>query len=153
MEKPSNQNFENHGRLVPGFHGFTFGILILNLLWSIYRVVHLWPAPSGFLRWDAVIHALLAVGLLLLFFYARVFALTVQDRVIRLEMMLRMGGLLPADLKSRFDEFTIAQLVALRFASDAELPVLARKVLDERLTDRKAIKRMIKNWKPDFLRA
>lgn len=153
MEKPYNQNFRNHSRLVPGFHGLALPIFVLNLLWAIYRVVHLWPAPSRFMRWDGVIHLLSAVGLLLLFYYARVFALAVQDRVIRLEMMLRMGALLPADLKSRFDEFTIGQLVALRFASDAELPELARKVLDEKQTDRKAIKRRIKNWKPDFLRA
>jgi hypothetical protein len=85
--------------------------------------------------------------------YARMFALTVQDRVIRLEMRLRLEKLLPADLKSRILEFSVGQLIALRFASDAELPDLARRVLDEKVKDKKSIKQMIKTWKPDYLRA
>ena len=95
----------------------------------------------------------LAVGLILMFWYMRVFAVTVQDRVIRLEERLRMEALLPADLKTRIPEFSPGQLVALRFASDAELPALARRVLDEKLTDQKAIKRLIKEWRADHLRA
>ncbi len=75
-----------------------------------------------------------------------------QDRIIRLEMTLRLDQLLPPDLRPRINHFTIGQLVALRFASDAELPALARRVLEENLTDRKAIKKMIQDWKPDFLR-
>jgi hypothetical protein len=96
---------------------------------------------------------LLAAALLLGFFYARIFALRVQDRIIRLEEQLRCQRLLPADLQPRIAEFAAGQLIALRFASDAELPALARKVLDEKLTERKAIKQLIKNWKPDYLRA
>jgi len=88
-----------------------------------------------------------------MFFLARIFALTVQDRVIRLEMRLRLRDLLPADLQPRIPEFTRAQLVALRFAGDRELPALARRVLEERLTDRKAIKAMIVDWQADHLRA
>jgi hypothetical protein len=68
-------------------------------------------------------------------------------------LRLRMERLLPADLQSRLPEFTLDQLVALRFASDDELPALARRVLDERPRDRKAIKKMIRTWRPDFLRA
>jgi hypothetical protein len=76
-----------------------------------------------------------------------------QDRVIRIEERIRFERILPADLHPRIGEFTIDQLVALRFASNAELPELARKVLDEKLNDRKAIKQMIKTWRPDFARA
>jgi hypothetical protein len=93
------------------------------------------------------------VALLLLALYARTFALTVQDRVIRLEMQLRLQNLLPADLHPRIPEFTTSQLVALRFASDSELPDLARKVLAEKLSERKAIKQLIRDWQPDNLRA
>ena len=75
-----------------------------------------------------------------------------QDRVIRLEMRLRLLQLVPA-LARRLDEFTINQLCSLRFASDGELPALAEKVLAEKLDDRKAIKRMIRDWQPDLLRA
>ncbi|MGA7622790.1 MAG: DUF6526 family protein, partial [Candidatus Acidiferrales bacterium] len=81
------------------------------------------------------------------------FALRVQDRIIRLEMQLRMQNLLPPDLKTRIHEFTVNQLVALRFASDAELIELARKVYNEKLDDRKAIKQMIRDWQADDLRA
>jgi hypothetical protein len=95
----------------------------------------------------------LALAFLLLAFYARIFVLTVQDRLIRLEMRLRMQQLLPQELRPRISEFTIDQLVSLRFASDAELPGLCRKVLEERIADRKVIKKMVQNWQPDLLRA
>ena len=96
----------------------------------------------------------LAAGVgLVLAFSARIMALTVQDRVIRLEMRVRMQQVLPADLRPRIGEFTVGQLVSLRFASDAELPELSRKVLQDKLTDRKAIKQLVRDWEPDFLRA
>jgi hypothetical protein len=77
----------------------------------------------------------------------------VQDRVIRLEEQLRYTRLLPEDLKARAGDFSIAQIVSLRFASDAELPALARKVLSENVQDRKQIKQMVQNWRADYLRA
>jgi hypothetical protein len=140
------QNFENHAKFVPGFHAAVLGIFTINLGWSLYRVAHAFSAES-------VISLLLAIAFILLAFYSRIFALTVQDRVIRLEMRLRMQQLLPAELRARIPEFGVNQLVALRFASDAELPVLAKKVLDEKLNNRKAIKKMIRDWQPDMLRA
>lgn len=139
------QDYENHVRVVPGYHYIAFGIFTINLLWSLYRVIRSFSAES-------VISLVLAVGLLLLFFYARVFALTVQDRVIRLEMAMRFAQFLPPDLMSRLGELGIGQVVALRFAGDEELPELVRRVLAERLTDRKAIKKLIRHWRPDLLR-
>jgi hypothetical protein len=96
---------------------------------------------------------LLALGLTVGFLIARIMVLRIQDRVIRLEERLRFERVLPADLKPRIGEFTVDQLVALRFASDAELPALARRVVDEKMAKRKAIKQMVKTWKPDYLRA
>jgi hypothetical protein len=81
-----------------------------------------------------------------------VFALGAQDRVIRLEEHLRMQAALPDDLQSRVHDFTIDQICALRFASDDELPGLARKVLEENIPDRKTIKQMIQSWKADYQR-
>ena len=92
------------------------------------------------------------MALLVLAFLARIFALGVQDRVIRLEERLRFERLLPDDLKPRIGEFTIDQLVSLRFASDAELPALARTVLDGKVNSRKAIKKMVQNWRADYQR-
>lgn len=146
MAQPKPQSFANHTRIVPAYHMGAFGILVINLLWSGYRVISDFSA-------DAVVALLVAVALLLIFFHVRIFTLTVQDRVIRLEMRLRLEKLLPADLQPRISEFTVPQLVALRFASDEELPALARKVLTENITDRKAIKQMIQKWNPDYLRA
>jgi hypothetical protein len=96
---------------------------------------------------------LLAVALLLGFGLTRNFALRVQDRVIRLEMQLRLERLLSAEMRARIPEFSVGQLVSLRFASDAELPALARKVLDEKLENRAAIKKQVTDWQTDNLRA
>lgn len=143
----SEQSFANHGKFVPPFHFFVLPVLLLNFGWSIYRWVHAEYTVDGFI--GIVVAAALFVG----FVSARVMAMRVQDRVIRLEERLRFERVLPADLHPRINEFTVDQLVALRFASNAELSELARKVLDERLSSRKEIKRMIKTWRPDFVRA
>jgi len=144
MSQP--QNFENHARFVPAFHFFVAPVFLLNVVWSIVRVVRNFSVGT-------IMALLVAIALFLLAFTARIFALTVQDRVIRLEMRLRMQQLLPVDLRGRIPEYTVDQLVALRFASDVELPALARRVLDEKLTNRKAIKRMVQDWQADLLRA
>jgi hypothetical protein len=140
------QNFQNHVKFVPVFHFFVLPVLLFNVGWAIYRVIH---APSA----NLVVALIVAIALLLAALYGRMFALVVQDRLIRLEMQLRLQGLLPVNLRPRIPEFTVNQLVALRFASDAELPELAGKVLAENLQNRKAIKRMVQNWQTDELRA
>jgi hypothetical protein len=143
----AEQTFENHGRIVPVFHFFAVPVLVANFFWSLYR---LWQLGISF---AGIFGVILAAALVVLVFEARLFALAVQDRVIRLEERLRYERILPADLRARAGELTIGQIVSLRFASDAELPTLARKVLDEKLMNRKGIKQQIKNWKPDYLRA
>jgi hypothetical protein len=144
-QKP--QNLQNHVRLVPLYHQFALPVLGLNLIWAIYHLV-----KAG-LSFETVDTILLALALMVIALYGRLFALTVQDRVIRLEMRLRLAELLPPDLRQRIPEFTVAQLCSLRFASDAELPALARKALDEKLNDRRAIKELVKDWQGDYLRA
>ena len=144
-EKP--QNLQNHARFVPPFHMFVLPVLLLNIGWTIYHLV-----KTG-ISFESVLGVLMAFALITLALFARLFALTVQDRVIRLEMRMRLAEILPADLQPRIPEFTVAQLVSLRFASDAELPGLARKVLDEKMNGRKAIKQLVKDWQGDYLRA
>jgi len=143
----AEQNFANHTKFFPLFHFFVLPVLLINFGWSIYRLKTWAYSFDGFLA--VVVAAALLAG----FLSARMFALTVQDRVIRLEERIRYARLLPADLQPRIGEFTLDQIISLRFASDAELPALARKVLDEKMTQRKAIKQLVKNWKPDYLRA
>ncbi|MBS1841832.1 MAG: hypothetical protein JSS69_07875 [Acidobacteria bacterium] len=141
------QNYTNHVKFVPLFHFFALPVLGLYFLWTLYR---LWTSHFSV---DGFVNVVVAAALLASLLCGRLFALAVQDRVIRLEERLRFARLLPTDLNARYDELTISQIVSLRFASDAELPELARKVLDERVQDRKQIKQMVKNWRADHLRA
>lgn len=139
------QSYANHAKLVPLYHGLTFGLLVVNFGWAAWQ---LFRGPSG----ASAVAFLLAVALIFLFFYARLFALGVQDRVIRLEERMRMERLFDGAMKARIGEFSTEQLVGLRFASDEELPGLARRVLDEGIADRKTIKQAVKNWRADHQR-
>ena len=143
----AEQNFSNHVKYVATYHFFVVPVFVLNVVQSIFGLIR-----PGF-TWNGLVHFLTALALLVFAFNARIFALKVQDRVIRLEERLRFARLFPDDLKSRIGEFTPAQLVALRYASDEELPGLARKVLNDKLTDVKAIKKMVQHWRADYLRA
>ncbi len=147
MASQKLQNLRNHTRIVAPFHMFVLPVFLLNAGDSIYRVI-----KFG-ITYQSVLGVLMAFALLTFALFARVFALTVQDRVIRLEMRLRLAEVLPVDLRPRIPEFTVGQLVSLRFAGDAELPTLARKVLDDKLDSRKAIKQLVKDWQGDYLRA
>jgi Family of unknown function (DUF6526) len=147
------QNFSNHAKIVPAFHYFLLPVLFINMVgashWVYATARHEWGLSHLI---HAILNLLLAIALLMLAFLARIFALGVQDRVIRLEERLRYQQLLPEDLRPRIHEFTTNQFVALRFASDTELPALARKVLADNVKDRKAIKQMIQNWRADYQR-
>jgi hypothetical protein len=147
MANEKTQNLQNHTRLVPPFHMFVLPVFLLNAGGSIYYIV-----KEG-ITYGSVVNVLMAFAVLTFALYARLFALTVQDRVIRLEMRMRLAELLPPELRPRIPQFTVAQLVSLRFAGDAELPALARKVLDEKMNNRKAIKQLVKDWQGDYLRA
>ncbi|MEP6491765.1 MAG: DUF6526 family protein [bacterium] len=140
------QTLASHARYVPGFHFVTGSVTIVILIWTLYRLVTL-RTP------DALLGVLIGSVLLAQFAYLRQFPLRVQDRVIRLEERLRLARLLPSDQQTKCDELTADQLIALRFASDAELPVLAKRVLNERIAGRGAIKAMIVDWRPDNMRA
>jgi hypothetical protein len=140
------QSFANHAKFVPPFHFFVLPIFLVNVGYSVYWLIKDVSART-------VVGLLVAIALLLAAVLGRLFALTVQDRVIRLEERLRLATLLPADLRPRIPEFTREQLIGIRFASDAELPALARKVLDEKIAARKPIKQLVKDWRADNLRA
>ena len=133
----SEQNFKNHARFVPLYHFFALPMLVINFVWSIYRWISEGFSIGG-LEW-VLTSAALFFGVV----YPRLFALSVQDRVIRLEERLRYERVLPEELRWRADELTVDQFVALRFASDEELGKLMQKVLDGKLTERKAIKQLI----------
>ncbi len=140
------QSYKSHTRFLPPFHFFVMPVLLVNF---VNEGRHLWLYPSRHFGFQFVFAAALVMGALM----ARVQAITVQDRVIRLEMRLRLRGLLPPDLPPSINALTRQQLVALRFASDAEMAELVRDVLAGKLTTNKAIKMRVKDWQSDWLRA
>ncbi len=107
----ADQSFATHRKYVPGFHFVTLGILVINLLWSLYRAI--WPIPAC-RSTDRLMAVLLAVALALLAWYVRIFPLRAQDRVIRLEERQRLERLLPPDLRSRIGELSTGQVIALQ---------------------------------------
>lgn len=151
MAETKPQTLANHTRWDPVFHFFVIPIFVLGLILSL---VHFFAhITHGDLRDH--IHAfmliLLATAFLILVFKVRLYALRVQDRVIRLEERLRLTQLLSEPLRSRIPELTEDQLCGLRFASDAEVPKLVERTLNEKLS-RADIKKAIQTWRPDYWR-
>jgi len=144
MAESAPQTYADHRRYDPAFHVFTFAILALSLLVSLWQLVR---NPGFTTAWIFLVFA----ALLVLYFKVRLYALRVQDRVIRLEERLRLQRLLAEPLTSRIGELTEDQLIGLRFASDEEVPELVRQSLDERLP-REEIKKRVKVWRPDTFR-
>src|SRR5207245_1843797 len=144
------QSFKKHTRWLPAFHFFVMPVLLANLILTAWRAYQ--AATLGMLFSVVVAAALLMLG-----FLSRIQALTVQDRVIRLEMRMRvrrrLGPLRPPDLVPQIDPLTHRQLVALRFASDAELADLVRDVVGGKLSTSNEIKMRVKSWQADWLRA
>ncbi|HVJ06756.1 MAG TPA: DUF6526 family protein [Acidisarcina sp.] len=144
MSEKKPQTLANHGRVDPWYHFFVMPALLLNFFVCI---VHEYHEPRHFDEWLIV----LSIVLIVLAFRVRSYALRVQDRVIRLEERLRLAALLPEALRLQSDELTEQQLIALRFASDGELPALVEKTLRDRLAP-KEIKKAIIIWRPDYWR-
>lgn len=142
----TSQTYKNHVRWFPPFHFFVAPVLLLNFV-NVARIA--WVSPSGSTAFAALVAAAL-FGLALL---TRAMVATVQDRIIRLEMRLRLREVLPHDLQGQIGELTCGQLVALRFASDAELPELVRQVLAGVAKTKRDIKVKIQKWQGDYLRA
>ena len=144
MAEQKTQTFENHARLDPAYHFFLAPVALLMVIGTIYELVKDPGLTTGS-------HVVVAIWALVALFKIRLYALKVQDRVIRLEERLRMERLLPEGLKSRIPELTVGQIVALRFASDAELPSLVEKTMSGKL-EPKAIKQSVGNWRADYFR-
>jgi hypothetical protein len=144
MAEKKPQTFANHARLDPLFH---FIVLPVFLLTAVAAAIHFVWHPSAHSAAFFVISVAAAIAVLKI----RLYALKVQDRVIRLEERLRLSLLLPESLRSRIPELSESQLIALRFASDAEAPKLTERVLAEKISSAD-IKKSIQVWRPDYYR-
>jgi hypothetical protein len=147
MTMATPQTYKNHTRFDPPFHYFLLPALLVNFGFAITAVVRHWPDHAHLYGWWVVMSVVLFVG----FGKARGYALKAQDRIIRLEERLRLTALLSAADLAATHDLTERQLIALRFASDAELPGLAKRAVAENLTS-KQIKEAIQNWRPDYFR-
>jgi hypothetical protein len=145
MPTPS-QSYENHRRFFPLYHYIALPIVALNVLVALAELFRL---PTLREAWLLVF----AIGVAAGFVACRASILTVQDRVIGLEMRLRLAAVLPPELRMRIPELRIRQLVALRFAGDAELATLVQRCLAGELRTPDDVKREIREWRPDFVRA
>ncbi len=137
------QTYDNH-RALPG-HGWLIGFVLLGigLVASGWNALQQ-PGPAS------IVTVLVLVGVLITHYQARRLAQVVQDRTIRLEMRLRLTALLPG--RTDWQRFTLSQLVALRFASDGELPGLVDRVAKGELMTPNQIKLAITQWQADWLR-
>jgi len=138
------QNFSDHTRWDPVFHFFILPVFAITLIMTI---VHLVRRPGLHSAWLIVV----VIAATLAIFKIRMYALKVQDRVIRLEERLRLATLIDPSLRNQIGVLTESQLVALRFASDAELTALAARALNEKLAAAE-IKKSIQTWRPDYWR-
>ena len=148
-EKP--QTFANHTRFDPLFHFFLIPIFGMGVIMSLIHFFYHLRESDLRGNFHSFLIVVLAIALLVLVFKTRLYALKVQDRVIRLEERLRLMHLLQEPLRSRIPELTEGQLIGLRFASDAEVPALVERALKETLS-RSDIKKSIKMWRPDYWR-
>jgi uncharacterized protein DUF6526 len=140
------QSYKTHRRLVPAYHIGVLSSLLAYFVWSVYQ---LFQGLTG----AAVMGVILSAALMVFAISIRSQILRVQDRVIRLEMRLRLRETLPADLAVRASHLPVRQLIALRFASDEELPSLVSEVVEGKVVSPNDIKLKIRQWQADHLRA
>jgi hypothetical protein len=144
MAERSPQTLANHVKIDPPFHYFVLPVFAITWIVSVIFLVR----HQGFLHfWIVIFNSAIIVAVI----RARQYALKVQDRVIRLEERLRLSALLPDSLRSQIAKLSEDQLIALRFASDEELPALVERTLATNLT-RADIKKAIQLWRPDYWR-
>ena len=140
----TEQNIKNHGRYIPLWHYITPTVILLVLVGSIITFIH----AEGNLRHASIMLILISLVLASLWWYVRAFALRAQDRAIRAEENFRHYILTGKPLDGRLN---MGQIIALRFAGDEEMPALAKRAVEEKLSS-KDIKLAIKTWKPDYNR-
>lgn len=140
----AEQNYKNHSRFSLSYHGITGTALLILLIGAIRNLV----VTDSEGLYNASLILLIVIILISIYFHARIFGLKAQDRAIRAEENFRHFILTGKPLDPRL---RVGQIVGLRFASDEELPALARRAAEEKLSQ-KDIKQAIRNWRADYYR-
>lgn len=140
------QTYATHRRIFPLYHLFALPVLLANVVVQAVRVLR---QPSADGAWAVVVAIALVAGLVA----ARASTLIVQNRLVGLEMRLRLATVLPIELRPRIPELRLRQLIGLRFAGDAELPGLVERCLAGELRTADEVKREVREWRPDWQRA
>ena len=142
----TTQSYANHRRVFPLYHLFALPVLLAHVGVTLVGAVR---QPSAWTLWMVVV----ALGLVAATVANRASTIIVQNRVIGLEMRLRLATVLPVELCQRIPELHLKQLVGLRYAGDAELPGLVERCLRGELPTADAVKRAVQHWRPDYVRA
>lgn len=140
------QNYANHRRFFSLYHYVALPIFLAHVVvTTLVALRH----PSLLTFWSVIV----AVGLVAGIVASRTSTIIVQNRLIGLEMRLRLATVLPVALCQRIPELHLKQLIGLRYAGDAELPSLVERCLSGELSTADAVKRAVQHWRPDFVRA
>lgn len=142
----TTQSYANHKRVFPLYHLFALPVLLAHVVVTFVGAVR---EPSAWTVWMVVV----ALGLAAAAVASRASTLIVQNRLIGLEMRLRLAAVLPVELCQRIPDLDIKQLVGLRYAGDAELAGLVERCLRGELATADAVKRAVRQWRPDYVRA
>jgi len=140
----NEQNLKNHSRYIPLWHFIIPFVMFVLLFFSIINFIH----ADAHNHYSSVLLMVIAVLFIGFYWYTRWFALRAQDRAIRAQENFRHFILTGRPLDNRL---RMGQIIALRFASDDEMPSLANRAVEEKMLP-KEIKQAIKNWKPDLNR-
>lgn len=138
------QNYGNHTRFDPLYHFFALPVVMLSVIVTLVHCLHR-------RNWFSIWLVIFSIAIVVVTLKARLYATTLQDRIIRMEERHRLHGLLSDPLRARIGELSEAQLVGLRFASDAEIPGLVEVALASKLSSTE-IKKAIRIWRPDDFR-
>jgi hypothetical protein len=141
----ASQSYENHAKMVPMYHYVGFGLIAVPVLWRLY-------VTATDFSVSALMSLLFGVGVLVTFFFARVFPLGVQDRVIRLEERARLERLMGADRRDAIEALDTELLIGLRYADDGEVVELFNAIVAEGITNRDEVKKRVKTWRADHQR-
>jgi hypothetical protein len=147
MADQTGQNFENHVVFPKTLAIAALVMLIGVIMAAVGLFLVTSTAGTCLIGTGVVVNGCAGIfGLVVV----RGYATKLQDRIIRIEMRTRLERILPPDLQADIGKLIMAQLIGLRFASDAEMPALVRKVLAENIQDRKPIKQMVQDWQGDY---